>query len=448
MSEETKAEQNLVERSDVPKKFSGKKWGIIGAIAVVLIALVAGIGIYNSPNNRLSRQLDLGNRYLEEQNYEQAIVEFDKAIEIDPMCVDAYLGKAEAYIGLGDLQSALDTLQAGYELTHDERLKSKSDEIETEIAQQKRAEEEAQRAAEGTDSLADAGMLSRSDSEDEEGAEAGEEEEEKEDDEQLPEGDYLELPFSLSDITIMGYDLFEPHLYEVADALGCPMNGRIDLSDDGYEIISAQEGGLAWDWDDSSEMVGEVFYDCSGDSDGYYRYIVYQNGVIQLLMTYDNSAFMESSCNVPVYLNTSYNEMCRKLGIDVIKSKAEGQLQELSIGYSSYPGVVYGDGSLYMKDDTGLYRVYYFERTHDIDSWIMKCGLYLENCSGGASVYIEAIFAAEYEFFMAIRDNRENREGFDYALEYVKGGGGYGVSSIDYEVGAYPVELAEYVGMD
>ena len=178
MGEETKAEQKLIEGSDVPKKFSGKKWGIIGAIAVVLIALVAGIGIYNSPTNRLSRQLDLGNRYLEEQNYEQAIVEFDKAIAIDPMSVEAYLGKAEAYIGLGDLQSALDTLQAGYELTHDERLKSRSDEIETEIAQQKRAEEEAQRAAEGANSLADAGMLSRSDSEDEEGAVVGEEGEE------------------------------------------------------------------------------------------------------------------------------------------------------------------------------------------------------------------------------------------------------------------------------
>ena len=174
MSEKTKEEQGLAAKPDVPKKMNGKIVGIISGIAVVLIALIAGIGIYDTPSNRLSRQLDLGNRYLEERNYEQAIVEFDKAIAIDPMCVDAYLGKAEAFIGLGDLQSALDTLQTGYELTHDERLKSRSDEIETEIAQQRREEEEAQRAAEGADSLADAGTLSRSDSEDEEGAVAGE----------------------------------------------------------------------------------------------------------------------------------------------------------------------------------------------------------------------------------------------------------------------------------
>lgn len=114
--------QKTTEKSGTSKKFSGKKWGIIGGIAVILIALIIGIGIYNSPSNQLSRQLDLGNRYLEEQNYEQAVLAFDKAIEIDPMNVEAYLGKAQAYAGMGDVSMAIQALEEGYERTGDERL--------------------------------------------------------------------------------------------------------------------------------------------------------------------------------------------------------------------------------------------------------------------------------------------------------------------------------------
>lgn len=82
--------------------------------AAVLIALLAGIGIYNTPANRVSRHLELANRYLEEMDYEQAVVEFAKVIEIDPMNVDAYLGKAEAYIGLDNYDMAAATLEEGY----------------------------------------------------------------------------------------------------------------------------------------------------------------------------------------------------------------------------------------------------------------------------------------------------------------------------------------------
>ena len=105
---------------------NGKKRGkLIGllAAAAVLIAAVIGIGIYNAPSNRMSRALDLGARYLEEQNYEQALVEFDKVIAIDPMSVDAYLGKAQAYEGMGDTEQMFAVLQTGYEQTGDGQIK-------------------------------------------------------------------------------------------------------------------------------------------------------------------------------------------------------------------------------------------------------------------------------------------------------------------------------------
>ena len=107
--------------------------GIIAA-AVFLIALVTRIGIYNTPAGRLARQIDLGRKYLEKENYEQAVIEFDKAIAIDPMSVDAYLGKADAYIAMGDVNMALQTLEEGYSRTGSESIKKRIEEISLQTA--------------------------------------------------------------------------------------------------------------------------------------------------------------------------------------------------------------------------------------------------------------------------------------------------------------------------
>lgn len=98
--ENTKNEGNLQ---------AGKKLlTFIIAAAVILIALAVGIGIYNTPENRLQRQLDLGNKYLEEQQYEQAAIAFEEAIAIDDRCMEAYTGGIEAYLGAGDVDGAQD----------------------------------------------------------------------------------------------------------------------------------------------------------------------------------------------------------------------------------------------------------------------------------------------------------------------------------------------------
>lgn len=45
-------------------------------------------------------QYDLGMRYLTEQNYEEAVVAFTAAIEIDPKQAPVYEGRGDAYVGL------------------------------------------------------------------------------------------------------------------------------------------------------------------------------------------------------------------------------------------------------------------------------------------------------------------------------------------------------------
>lgn len=58
---------------------------------------------------------DLGVRYLEEGNYEEAIIAFTAAIEIDPKKAPAYVGRGDAYIGSGETEENLAVALEDYE---------------------------------------------------------------------------------------------------------------------------------------------------------------------------------------------------------------------------------------------------------------------------------------------------------------------------------------------
>ncbi len=73
--------------------------------------------------------LDLGQKYLLDGNYEQAIIEFNKVIEIKPKNVEAYIGLAEAYAAQGDYDSAISVLEQGYAETGNQSLQDKINEL-------------------------------------------------------------------------------------------------------------------------------------------------------------------------------------------------------------------------------------------------------------------------------------------------------------------------------
>ena len=98
-------------------------------IALTMIITVAACAQQPTTAISTSDTLAAAERYLSELNYEQAIIEFDKILEVEPKNVDAYLGKAEAYIALGNTEAALSALREGYEQTGDERLKTRLDEM-------------------------------------------------------------------------------------------------------------------------------------------------------------------------------------------------------------------------------------------------------------------------------------------------------------------------------
>ena len=95
------------------------------ASAIIVIAALAIIFMPKTAPQTVTEMLSTAQKYLVEMEYERAIAEFNKVIELDPMNADAYLGLAEAYEKSGDIDKAVETLEKGYELTGDERLQAR-----------------------------------------------------------------------------------------------------------------------------------------------------------------------------------------------------------------------------------------------------------------------------------------------------------------------------------
>lgn len=114
------------------KALNKKTWIIIGVVVALLAVVgVGGFAISRGSTQQRESLLELGQRYLEELNYEQAIVCYKEYLEIDPKCVEAYAGLAQAYVGLEEYEKALEVLTDGYAVTGDGSLLELSSRIET-----------------------------------------------------------------------------------------------------------------------------------------------------------------------------------------------------------------------------------------------------------------------------------------------------------------------------
>lgn len=111
-------------------------------IATLFVMLAIMLGLYacaqpDASGEKTSQgpiwqeQYNLGVRYLSDGEYEEAIIAFNAAIEIDPMQADAYLNLANTYIGINNFDAAKEILEKGYELTGSQLLKNKLAEVES-----------------------------------------------------------------------------------------------------------------------------------------------------------------------------------------------------------------------------------------------------------------------------------------------------------------------------
>ena len=111
------------------KKFNKRLIFIAAAAVLAVIAAIFFIFMRKDTAGSVQEHLELGQKYLVELDYSNAVLEFTDAINIDPKNPDAYIGLAEAYIGTGDTEKAIETLEKGYEETGDERIKKMLDEL-------------------------------------------------------------------------------------------------------------------------------------------------------------------------------------------------------------------------------------------------------------------------------------------------------------------------------
>ena len=89
-----------------------KKQTVSCILIILLLLFTVACG---SPAETPVDHLSLGERFLLEMNYEQALVHFLALIDIEPMNPRGYTGAAEAHIGLGQVDEAIAVLRLGQE---------------------------------------------------------------------------------------------------------------------------------------------------------------------------------------------------------------------------------------------------------------------------------------------------------------------------------------------
>ena len=97
-------------------------------ILSVCIFLIAACG--KTTEEKWQEQYDLGMKYLDEQNYEEAIVAFTAAIEIDPKQADTYIALSDIYIDNDEFDKAVDVLSSALRMTENVNKQGENNEEE------------------------------------------------------------------------------------------------------------------------------------------------------------------------------------------------------------------------------------------------------------------------------------------------------------------------------
>lgn len=96
----------------------GREWikRKIFLLEIVLVVVLCGCAhTHSSIEQQITEQIELGNRYLTEGNYEEAIIAFQKAIELEPKNTDVYIQLADLYMTVGDRELASENYTAAYQ---------------------------------------------------------------------------------------------------------------------------------------------------------------------------------------------------------------------------------------------------------------------------------------------------------------------------------------------
>ncbi len=108
---------------------------ILAVLVVLLVAVIAVIATFmvrsRMTESKYTAQIETAQKYLAEANYSQAIVAYEKAIEIDEEQVEPYLALANIYVEQEDYDSAKQILRQGYAVTKSARIQGKLEIVKT-----------------------------------------------------------------------------------------------------------------------------------------------------------------------------------------------------------------------------------------------------------------------------------------------------------------------------
>ena len=85
-------------------------------LEIIIIAAFVSACSALSPVTEAEECFRRGEEYLKNEGYEQAIAEFDRAIELDSSYSEAYNGRGAAYAGLLKFQEAIDNYNKAIEI--------------------------------------------------------------------------------------------------------------------------------------------------------------------------------------------------------------------------------------------------------------------------------------------------------------------------------------------
>lgn len=93
-------------------------------VFIYLLLCIMLSGCSKSVEQQVAEQLELGQKYLSEMEYEQAIVAFDKVISLNPKVWEAYIGIANAYDGQEKYDDAEAAIESGMKQVASEETRS------------------------------------------------------------------------------------------------------------------------------------------------------------------------------------------------------------------------------------------------------------------------------------------------------------------------------------
>lgn len=103
----------------------------LGTIFLFICCLLTGCSAI--VDYRVNHQLDLGNKYLLEFEYDKAMLAYSKALQIEPRQMKAYKGLSDVFTAQNDIDSSINVLKKGISVADQMTYQEKDDDVRKEI---------------------------------------------------------------------------------------------------------------------------------------------------------------------------------------------------------------------------------------------------------------------------------------------------------------------------